>query len=199
MQHKIPPPLADTISLSEDILLIPSHEEQAIALFHAIDTNRAFLSRFLPWVEYTQALSDTVSYLKHTLENSAKGHELTYNIFRKNTLIGRIGIHQIDRTNDNASIGYWLVEEEQGNGIITKATEMILEVAFKDLNLQRVEILTATENKKSSAIPLRLGFVHEGVLRQMEKHGNVYFDLNIFSLLKQEWEVAFITAKEAKV
>ncbi|MBL1409356.1 GNAT family N-acetyltransferase [Sphingobacterium faecale] len=188
MQHKTPNQPVETISLCEDICLVPSCEEHATALFDAIDTNRAFLSRFLPWVDHTQALSDTVSYLQYAIANNAKGNELTYNIFRNNTLIGRIGIHQIDRTNDNASIGYWLVEKEQGNGIITKATEMILKIAFKDLGFQRIEILTATKNKRSSAIPLRLGFVHEGVLRQMEKHGNTYFDLNIFSLLKQEWK-----------
>lgn len=176
-----------SFEISSGIDMVKSSTEHAEELFRAIDENREYLNRFLPWVKHTKILSDTVSYLWQSTENYIQGIELTYNIFRNSTIIGRIGIHQIDKVNHNASIGYWLVQDEQGQGIISKACYCLLKIAFEDLGFQRMEILTATNNAKSTAIPQRLGFTHEGVLRQMEKHENIYFDLNIFSLLRQEW------------
>lgn len=175
------------IQLSEEITLKSSSPDQANALYHAIQSNKSYLGKFLPWVKHVNSVSDSTTYLQKSQENCEQGSELSYNIFKNNTLIGRIGLHQIDKINNNASIGYWLIESCQGQGIITTACIALLNIGFKELNFQRVEILTATSNTKSAAIPLRLGFVHEGILRQVERHDQQYFDLNIFSILKNEW------------
>ncbi len=178
---------ASTIRVTEEIYLRKTDPLHAEALFSAIDKNRTYLNQFLPWVAYTKVLSDTVSYLIQATENCNQGTELTYNIYRKDALVGRIGLHQIDHVNNNASVGYWLAEDQQGQGIISKACSMLLKIGFEDFGFHRIEILTATDNLKSSAIALRLGFTHEGVLRQLEKHKDTYLDLNIYSLLKHEW------------
>ncbi|WP_164113004.1 MULTISPECIES: GNAT family N-acetyltransferase [Sphingobacterium] len=176
------------IKLSEDVTLKSSSPDQADALYHAIQSNKSYLGQFLPWVKHVNDVSDSITYLQKSQENCEQGSELSYNIFKNNTLVGRIGLHQIDKMNNNASIGYWLTENSQGQGIITTSCVTLLNIGFNELNFQRVEILTATTNTKSTAIPLRLGFVHEGILRQVERHEQQYFDLNIFSILKREWQ-----------
>lgn len=176
------------IRLSEEIDLRISSPDQAEALIQAIENNRTYLGEFLPWVPYMNTLSDSITYLTQSQVNCAAGTELSYNIYKNNTLIGRIGIHQIDRSNNNASIGYWLSEGAQGNGIITTCCTTLIDIGFEQLDFHRLEILTATHNRKSSAIPIRLGFFHEGIMRQVERHANQYFDLNIFSILKEEWK-----------
>lgn len=176
-----------SIELLNGISLSLSNCSHSEALFQAIETNRKHLAEFLPWVAYTKVVSDSTNYLIQSESNYMRGLELSYNIFSGEVLIGRVGLHQIDRTNNNAAIGYWLVQSEQGKGIITTACTLLLKIGFEQMNFRRIEILTATHNTKSAAIPRRLGFTHEGILRQMERHGDQYLDLNIFSLLKEEW------------
>ncbi len=185
MTHNSPmPPI---IQVSEAIDLRISAADQAEGLFQAIENNRAYLGEFLPWVPYMNTLSDSVTYLTQSQANCIAGTELSYNIYKNDILIGRIGIHQIDRSNNNAAIGYWISEDAQGKGVITACCTALINIGFQQLELQRLEILTATHNVKSSAIPMRLGFVHEGIMRQVERHGDQYFDLNIFSMLRKEW------------
>ena len=175
------------IQISSGVILKSSSPDQAEALYNAIQSNKSYLGQFLPWVAHVNSVNDSITYLQKSQENCTQGDELSYNIFKTNTLVGRIGLHQIDKVNNNASIGYWLTEDCQGQGIITTACTALLKIGFQDLNFQRIEILTAINNAKSAAIPLRLGFAHEGILRQVERHDQQYFDLNIFSILRSEW------------
>lgn len=173
--------------LSEGVHLLLSHPLHAAPLYKAVKKNRAHLEVFLQWVSEMRTVEDTEKYLTKCANDQNEGTEWSFNIFKEDKIIGRIGLHQIDKKNNNACIGYWIAKKEQGKGIITTATQLLINYAFTVLQLHRIEILTATQNVKSAAIPLLLGFKKEGVLREMERHGNDYFDLNVFSLLAKEW------------
>jgi len=175
------------IPLTDGILLCLSHADHAEDLFHAVMDNHNHLAQFLPWVAKMESVNDYTNYLRNCVLDRVDGKELSYNIFRHGRLVGRIGFNAIDNNNNHTAIGYWLIEDAQGEGIITKGCTKLLELAFTKLNLNRVEILCATENTRSAAIPKRLGFTKEGVLRQVEKIGNRYLDLQVFSILKEEW------------
>ena len=53
--------------------------------------------------------------------------------------------------------------------------------------MHRVELQAAVGNARSRAVAERLGFVHEGVLREAERFANRYADLDVFSVLAPEW------------
>jgi len=55
------------------------------------------------------------------------------------------------------------------------------------MNFNRIQIKCGIGNTLSAAIPKRLGFVYEGTERQGERHSQEFLDLEIFSLLKEEW------------
>jgi ribosomal-protein-serine acetyltransferase len=63
----------------------------------------------------------------------------------------------------------------------------MLEYAFSRLMLNKVEIRCATGNLKSCAIPQRLGFKQEGIIRQGEWLYDHFVDLNLYGLLVGEW------------
>jgi ribosomal-protein-serine acetyltransferase len=90
--------------------------------------------------------------------------------------------------NKCASIGYWLSKELEGKGIITRSCKAVIDEGFKRLKLNRIEIRAAVENYKSQAIPQRLGFKQEGIIRQAEFVNNQFVDLYVYSMLKEEWE-----------
>jgi ribosomal-protein-serine acetyltransferase len=87
-------------------------------------------------------------------------------------------------------IGYWLAEDQQGNGVMTRACRALVSYGFDTLQLHRVEIRCATGNERSCAIPKRLGFEHEGILREAEWLYDHYVDLHLFSILAQQWTMS---------
>jgi ribosomal-protein-serine acetyltransferase len=73
---------------------------------------------------------------------------------------------------------------------MTEAVRALTAHAFDVWRLQRVEIRAAVGNRRSAAIPRRLGFSEEGVLRQAERHGDEFKDIAVYSLLADEWREA---------
>ena len=112
---------------------------------------------------------------------------LIYAVMMENKIVGIVDLHAINQ-DKNAEIGYWVDQDMQGKGIATNATKIIIKEGFEKLNLQRIGLRCAVENTKSSAIPKRLGFTKEGVLRQATFCNNRFLDMEIWSLLKEEWE-----------
>jgi len=104
-----------------------------------------------------------------------------------------IGLHSIDWANRKTSIGYYVAKEAQGKGIVTRSVRAVLDYAFRELELNRVEIRCGVSNWKSRAIPERLGFTNEGIIRDGEWLYDHYHDLVVYSMLAREW-----FAKETK-
>ncbi|HQX42799.1 MAG TPA: GNAT family protein, partial [Niabella sp.] len=110
----------------------------------------------------------------------------SFNIFERDRIIGRVGLHYIQKPNQTANIGYWLVANQQGKGIVTKAVKRVMKIGFEDLSLNRLEIKAAVQNIRSRAIPERLGFRLEGILRQAEVVQDAFYDQALYSFLKDE-------------
>jgi ribosomal-protein-serine acetyltransferase len=84
-------------------------------------------------------------------------------------------------------IGYWLGESFQGKGLMTGACRALLDYLFFELKLHRVEIRCAIGNARSCAVPKRLGFTKEGVLRQAQAFDDQFLDLEVYALLAEDW------------
>lgn len=176
------------IIIDENIHLIPSSVSHAKALFEAVHCSRVHLSSFLPWAQNMKDIGDLSNYLAKCNMLIEEGTEISYEIILSNQIVGRIGLHHIDRHNQHASIGYWLTESAQGRGIIIRACRHLIDYAFNTLHLNRIEILAARENFKSQAVPQKLGFFKEGILRQVEKVNNKLLDLVVYAVLKEDWD-----------
>lgn len=70
---------------------------------------------------------------------------------------------------------------------MTRALKSLIAYGFKELGLNRIEVRVAVENKKSRALPERLGFTEEGRLREAERLYDHYVDHIIYGLLTEEW------------
>lgn len=161
-----------------------SHVE---AIYTAIDQNRQFLRKWLPFVDFTKKMSDTERFVRSILEKPAARRDEVFVVRYDHEFAGLIGFKDPDRINDKIEIGYWLVEKMTGKGIATAAVRKLINLAFRNMEMNRVQIRCGVGNHKSSAIPRRLGFSFEGIEREGERHNHSYIDLEVYSLLKKEW------------
>ena len=72
---------------------------------------------------------------------------------------------------------------------MTKTVLALLQYAFEDLQLNKVEIRAAVGNAKSRAIPERLGFTKEGTIREAEWLYDHYVDHVAYGMLASEWKL----------
>lgn len=178
-----------TINIQDNLRLELAAEKHAKDLFYAVDTNRKHLSNFLPWVDNMQSVTDFKNYLKNCALLYLHGKEVSFVIILDEQIVGRIGLHHLDLHNKNASIGYWLTKNAEGKGIITQSCKVLITYGFQELGLRRIEIKAAVENARSQAIPEKLNFIKEGILRQTELVNNKFNDLFLYSILNEEWKV----------
>jgi ribosomal-protein-serine acetyltransferase len=159
-------------------------ESDAGELFALSDDNRAHLEPWLPWVPSTRSAEDTLQFIRGTRRQLADDDGMGLAIVGADGAIaGVVGLHRIDWPNRATSIGYWLAADRQGHGLVTEAVRALVEYAFDERRLHRIEIGAAVENARSRAIPERLGFRREGVQRGAERHGEHYLDIVVYALL----------------
>ena len=177
------------LKIDENISLRQIELTDATDIFNIINSQREYLGKWLPFVEYTQKVKDSEKFIQSVMNAPEEQFEYIFTIRYQGKFAGITGFRDSDKLNKKTEIGYWLSEDLQKKGIITKSVKRLCEFAFTDLGMNRIQIKCAVENTASKGIPKRLGFKHEGVERDGEKLTGGYFtDLDVFSLLKSEFK-----------
>jgi ribosomal-protein-serine acetyltransferase len=166
--------------------LRPLDEADAHPLYRLIAANRAHLAPWLPWAG-GQTLEGTIEYIRMVRRQEAANDGFQAAVLFENEIVGMVGFHSVNWPHGSTSIGYWLDEGHQGRGLMTRAVRTLVDHAFGAWDLHRVEIQAAVDNRRSRAIPERLGFREEGVRREAERIGERYNDLAVYAMLAPEW------------
>lgn len=152
-------------------------------LFGVIDSSRDYLRQWLPWVDSTKTIEDSRSYIQFALNQLTSNHGFQFGIWWKDQLVGCVGLHSTDWVNRKTNIGYWIGESFQGKGIMTKVVRTLVDLAFVQYGLNRVEIRAAFGNHKSRAIPERLGFTNEGRIQEAQWVNDHFVDHIVYGML----------------
>ncbi len=176
-----------SLKISDDLELLLLEERHSEDLFDLVDKNRSPLREWLPWVDTNVSVGDTRGFIKNARDQYACNTGLVSGIWYRNRIIGVIGFNSIDWQNRIAQIGYWLDTGQRGNGFVTRACSALIDYAFDELELNRIEIHCAVGNTKSRAIPERLGFSQEGLVRQAEWLYDHFVDHAIYGMLASDW------------
>ncbi|NGZ83537.1 GNAT family N-acetyltransferase [Duganella aceris] len=97
--------------------------------------------------------------------------------------------HFKSRTPTTREVGYRLFEPKlSGHGYVTEACRLLVDYLFNVHQYQRLELLSAPENVASVRVAQKCGFRAEGTMRQAFFINGRYQDVEIFSLLRPEWE-----------
>ncbi|SES66771.1 ribosomal-protein-serine acetyltransferase [Oceanobacillus limi] len=165
-------------------ILEPRHAND---LFQIVDKSRDSISQWLNFPQKTNCVEDSALFIEKSLTRLSEHNGYWAGIWYKEELAGSVGYLYIDWKIGKTEIGYWLGDDFKGKGLALQAAKMMINHAFHDLDLNKVEIKVATNNNKSRAIPEKLGFQTEGIIRNDEFLNGVYHDRVIYGLLKEEW------------
>lgn len=177
-----------TYEIDDKIKLKMLDLQDSEQLFELTVGSKDSLREWLPFIDYTKTVDDTKNFIRSTMKQFSENNGIQAGIWYEGNLAGVIGFHKIDWNNKSTSIGYWLGDKFVGNGLMTNAVKAFVNYALIDLGLNRVEIRAAVENKKSRAIPERLGFTHEGTIRQSEWLYDHYVDHEVYGILASDWK-----------
>lgn len=125
--------------------------------------------------------------MKRSLRRFAEGNGFEAGIWHEGHLAGVVGYHGIDRQDRATSLGYWLGEEFQGHGLVIRACQAMTDHAFGELGLNRITVSCVTGNRRSRAVPERLDFEQEGVLREAEWLYDRFVDHALYAGLASRW------------
>lgn len=128
-----------------------------------------------------------LTYIRHGMALHDKKTGTLFGISVDNRLAG---ILQLERKQYGQTVGidYTLAPAYRGQGIVTQSCAAALRYIFEEWEMHRAEIWVDVVNRKSCAIPERLGFVMEGIHRHLACYGNDWYgDIAVYSLLKDEW------------
>lgn len=181
--------LINLLVVDHEITLRALEETDVDQMFGLVDSNRQHLRDFMHWMTPDYSIESAREFIQNAKDAILARKALSFGIFRKDKLIGAVGFVQFDWNSRKSEIGYWIDKAEEGQGIITRSTALLIEYAFEELKLNRIEIRCAAENIKSAAIPERLGFLREGRLRQSEYRNGRLHDFDVYGLLADDERV----------
>ena len=173
--------------LSDTLHLRPVTAADTDELWELTIANQAHLARWMPWAVAAPLREQTAEWVANAERQVAEDNGFQCLVLDDGRIAGCVGFHRVDWVNGVTSLGYWLAEDAQGRGTMTSAVRTLVQHAFEAWQLHRVQIEAAHENRRSRAVPERLGFRQEGVLREAELVGGRRLDHVVYGLLAPEW------------
>jgi ribosomal-protein-serine acetyltransferase len=175
-----------SLRVDDEVALELAEEHHAEAIYALVERNRDHLRPWMPWADVTTSPADSLAYLRFVRAEYVAGKQFHCNVVYRGEIVGGSGM-RLDRSHDACEIGYWLDKDATGKGIVTRTSRALTAAAFERLGMHRVSIRAGVENVRSRAVPERLGFTFEGVLRENERVGDRYVSLAVYSMLSAEW------------
>jgi len=105
---------------------------------------------------------------------------------RDDSVLGSVGLTEIDWEELRAQIGYWVARESRRRGVATRSVRLLAQWAFEELPLERLGILADRRNAASAGVAERAGFKREGVLRSYTIIKDTRRDMVSYSLLPED-------------
>ncbi|MCH2156674.1 MAG: GNAT family N-acetyltransferase [Opitutales bacterium] len=174
--------------LSDQAWLAPLAEKDALAIFRETEQSRSYLREFLPWLDSIKSVDDTRKFIDAELRRCLDQRCDVASIWYQGDFAGIVSLYNLNWPNRSAAIGYWLGQRFQGHGLMTQAVRVLVDNALNQMRLNRIEIRAHVENIRSQKIAKRLGFSHEGTLKEVEWLYDRYVDHELFAMTKGTWE-----------
>ena len=151
--------------------------------------NNREVSRYTARISYPYKLEDARGFIKFSRKKGL--NQIIFGIENPENkkVIGIIDLTSINFDDSKeATLGYWLSKKYWGQKIMTEVIKLVLNYAFKNLKLVRVQATVMEPNKASMKVLEKNGFKHEGILRKKVYKNRKWLDIFIYGILKEEYK-----------
>jgi [ribosomal protein S5]-alanine N-acetyltransferase len=181
---------------SSRVLVRPLLESDlpALLVINSDEEVTKFLGR-PPW----KSMTDAEAWFQRMSAVQEAGSAVEFVIRIKSTeeVIGRCGLFDYTEGDACAAVGYLLGRAYWGQGYMREALTGLIDCAFHEMNLRRLEAKVEAENISSAGLLRRLGFAREGVLRERWITNGKPVDAELYGLLRHEWGQRICVSQEA--
>ncbi|WP_433549940.1 GNAT family N-acetyltransferase [Micromonospora zamorensis] len=175
------------LPLTEEVELRPLDPWLAEEFLANLDRAREHIQ---PWVSPTFVATDLPSaraVLQRYADRWASDSGGIWGLWWRGTLVGGVMLVSFDVTRGVCEVGCWVEPAAEGRGMVAPAVRRIVDWAVRERGIQRVEWRTNADNTRSKALARRLGLRLDGTLRQVSPGPRGRIDLEVWSVLADEW------------
>jgi RimJ/RimL family protein N-acetyltransferase len=166
-------------------LRLPEPEDAPALLELAGDPE---VTRWFSWGPYT-SIDQPLAYIDRLEGQRELGEQLDLLIVHHDRgPAGVTGLNEFSTRDLRCMVGTWFGRSFWGTGANRESKALIAHLAFAVLGMHRLGSYSNPANERSTKALLGVGFTHEGVLRHWHRHGDDYFDVNVFGMLRSDWE-----------
>jgi [ribosomal protein S5]-alanine N-acetyltransferase len=146
------------------------------------------VTRWFSWGPYT-TLEQPRRYIDRLEGQRQRGEQLDFIVVHHDHgPAGVTGLSEFSTRDLRCMVGTWFGRAFWGTGANRESKALIAHLAFAVLGMHRLGSYSNPDNERSTKALLGVGFTHEGVLHDWHRHGDDYFDVNVFGMLRSDWE-----------
>ena len=136
------------------------------------------------------SLEETQEQMEWYENLKENGTGIWWGIFdrKDDSFCGAGGFNDLNQAHRKAEIGFWLLKEYWGKGILKEVMPVLFAYGFSELNLNRIEGFVQSENEKCKRALKKVDFTYEGTMREYEIKNGTKIDLDIYAILRKEWK-----------
>jgi len=177
-----------TLEVEKGLQLALIEPAFAAKYFEIVSREREYLGQWLAWPLHADGEAFFEGFVQKSLHDYADKKSLTCAMIFQGELVGNISFNSVNHSLKKVEIGYWLSKEYQGNGIVTKSVSKLIDMAFVEFAMEKVQISAAEGNRASRNVCERLGFSLEGIITRAENLNGRIVDHAVYGLSRSAWE-----------
>jgi RimJ/RimL family protein N-acetyltransferase len=151
-------------------------------LWEATQSSLKELRRWMRWAEQA-SLESTQAFAEEAERRWNEGLSYTFAVRDADGVVGGFGLDIHAGEGRIGELGYWIRTDRASRGYATEAGQALIDFAFAELGLYRLELRAGVDNLASQRVAEKLGFRREGRLRRGCAHGRTGYDCYVFGLL----------------
>ena len=166
------------------------HERDALALYTLFSNPRVMQFYDMPALSREEEGLELVN-LFTTLYRDGIGVRWAIRLQKDGLLAGTCGVNQFNKIDRSAIVGYELLPEYWGQGIVSRALKKVCSLCFSgrlETPVNRIEASVLPENTSSIRVLEKNGFCFEGLLREKAYWGEQFHDMELYALLAREFK-----------
>lgn len=182
--------LPDEVIVDPEITLVLKKGSDLAEFIEITSQNKEHLLDWMPWAS-DLAGKKTIEHYANSESDKRNNIRCDWKIVLNGETVGAIGLRFHDEIKSILNIGYWLSEEYEGKGIISKSVQILSKLAFEKTDTQAIEIGCDKANIKSAAVAIRCGYVFDREIDRTntEDKARCETDTGLFyRLTRESWE-----------